>query len=225
MDPSLSRRNFKDRLYDQFARIGKALANPGRLELLDLLAQGERTVEVLAGLAGLSVANTSHHLQTLRDACLVEARKEGLYVYYRLAHPTVFALLRALHTLADARLADVERLVDAYLGSRDTLEPMGRDELRERLGHGTVTVLDVRPRTEFDAGHLPQAVCIPIDELEHRLSELPADREIVAYCRGPYCVFAYEAVETLRAAGRQALRLVDGFPEWRAEGLPVEMSP
>ena len=214
----------KTRLYGEFSRIGKAVASPRRLELLDILAQGERTVEALAGEVVLSVANTSHHLQALRSARLVEARKEGLYVYYRLADPAVFELTRTIRTLAERRLAEVDRIVQTYLNARDGLDPVGREELLQRARAGEVLVLDVRPRDEYRAGHIPGAVSVPVDELERRMAELPADKEIVAYCRGPYCVMAFKAVETLRAHGRQARRLVEGFPEWRAAGLPVEHS-
>jgi rhodanese-related sulfurtransferase len=215
-------RELKNRLYEQFARVGGALASPARLELLDVLAQGERSVEVLAERATLSVANASRHLQVLREAGLVEARKQGLRVYYRLAEPGVYDLLQALRALAERRLAEVDRIVAAYVGHRDELEPVTRPELLERTRSGRVVVLDVRPAEEFEAGHVPGAVSIPIDELEERLGELPRSKEVVAYCRGPYCVWSHRAVETLRAAGRKARRLVDGFPEWSAEGRPVE---
>ncbi len=215
-------RRLKDRLYEQFARIGKAVASPRRLELLEILAQGERTVEALASETALSVANASHHLQALREARLVEARKDGLYVYYRLADPDVFELSRMIRVLAERRLAEVDRIVRTYLADRDQLEPIGRQELLERAQAGTVLVLDVRPFDEYRAGHVPGALSVPVDQLERRLRELPPDKEIVAYCRGPYCVLAFRAVEILRARGRAARRLVEGFPEWRAAGLPVE---
>jgi rhodanese-related sulfurtransferase/predicted transcriptional regulator len=218
----MSDRELKSRLYEQFARVGGALSSPARLELLDVLAQGERSVDVLAERSGLSVANASRHLQVLRDAGMVEARKQGLRVFYRLADGSVYELLQMVRGLAERRLAEVDRIVDAYLGSRDGLEPVSRPELLERARAGRVTVLDVRPAEEFEAGHLPGAVSIPIDELEDRLGELPKGKEVVAYCRGPYCVWSHRAVDTLRAAGRRARRLVDGFPEWGAEGLPVE---
>ncbi len=218
-------RELKSRLYEQFARVGSALASPSRLELLDVLAQGERSVEVLAERASLSVANTSRHLHVLRDAGLVLARKEGLRVFYRLADGEVYELLQSVRSHAERRLAEVDRIVDAYLGTRDGLEPVTRPELLDRARSGRVTVLDVRPAEEFDAGHIAGAVSIPIDELEERLGELPKGKEVVAYCRGPYCVWSLRAVDTLRAAGRKARRLVDGFPEWGAEGLPVEVAP
>ena len=215
-------RRAKVALFDGFARAAKALASGRRLELLDVLANGERAVEALAGEVGLSVANTSQHLQVLRQAGLVTSRREGTSVQYRLAGPEVFELWRALRTLAAARLAEVERLAAAYLGGRDQLEPVTRQELARRLQDGDpVVVLDVRPAAEHAAGHLPGAVSIPVAELRRRLAELPADREIVAYCRGPYCAFAHEAVALLRDEGFAARRLEDGLPEWRAAGLAV----
>ena len=209
-------------LFDEFARVAKTLASGRRLELLDVLANGERTVEALAGEVALSVANTSQHLQVLRQAGLVITRREGTSIHYRLAGPEVFELWRALRTLAATRLAEVERLAAAYLGARDQLEPVTRQELARRLGDGDpVVVLDVRPAAEHAAGHLPGAVSIPVEELRRRLAELPHDRDIVAYCRGPYCAFAQEAVELLRQGGFSARRLEDGLPEWRAAGLAV----
>jgi rhodanese-related sulfurtransferase len=209
-------------LFDAFARAAKALASGRRLELLDVLANGERPVEALAGQVGLSVANTSQHLQVLRQAGLVTSRRQGTSVHYRLAGPEVFQLWQALRTLAASRLAEVERLAAAYLGARDQLEPVTRQELARRLQDGDdLVVLDVRPRAEYAAGHLPGAVSIPVGELRRRLAELPRDREVVAYCRGPYCAFAQEAVELLREQGFAARRLEDGLPEWRAAGLAV----
>jgi rhodanese-related sulfurtransferase/DNA-binding transcriptional ArsR family regulator len=209
-------------LFDEFARAAKALASGRRIELLDVLANGERTVEALADAVGLSVANTSQHLQTLRHAGLVATRREGTSVHYRLAGPDVFELWRALRSLAASRLAEVERLAAAYLGARDQLEPVTREELARRLQDGDrLMVLDVRPTAEHAAGHLPGAVSIPVGELRRRLAELPRDREVVAYCRGPYCAFAHDAVALLREDGFSARRLEDGFPEWRAAGLAV----
>jgi rhodanese-related sulfurtransferase len=209
-------------LFDEFARVAKALASGRRIELLDVLANGERTVEVLAGEVGLSVANTSQHLQVLRQAGLVTTRRDGTSIHYRLAAPEVFELWRTLRTLAASRLAEVERLAAAYLGGRDELEPVTREELARRLQDGEpVLILDVRPATEHAAGHLPGAVSIPVEELHWRLAEPPRDREIVAYCRGPYCAFAHEAVELLRDEGFAARRLEDGVPEWQAAGLAV----
>jgi rhodanese-related sulfurtransferase/DNA-binding transcriptional ArsR family regulator len=212
----------KTALFDEFARVGKALASGRRMELLDVLANGERTVEVLAGEGGLSVANASQHLQILRRAGLVATRREGTSVHYRLAGPEVFELWRALRTLAASRLAEVERLAAAYLGDRKELEPVTRQELARRLQQGEeLVVLDVRPAEEYAAGHLPGAVSIPSSELRRRLAKLSRDREIVAYCRGPFCAFAHEAVQVLADAGLTARRLEDGLPEWQAAGLPV----
>jgi rhodanese-related sulfurtransferase/DNA-binding transcriptional ArsR family regulator len=212
----------KTALFDEFARAAKALASGRRLELLDVLANGERTVDALAGEVALSLANTSQHLQVLRQAGLVTSRREGTSVWYRLAAPEVFELWRALRALASARLAQVERLAAAYLDARDQLEPVTREELARRLQDGDPPmVLDVRPAAEHAAGHLPGAVSIPIGELRRRLAELPADREIVAYCRGPYCAFAHDAVAVLREEGFMARRLEDGLPEWEAAGLAV----
>jgi rhodanese-related sulfurtransferase len=214
-------RGAKTALFDAFARAAKALASGRRIELVDVLANGERTVEALAGEVGLSVANTSQHLQILRRVGLVASRREGTSVHYRLAAPEVFQLWQALRTMAAGRVAEVERLAAAYLGGRDELEPVTRQELTRRLQDDDLVVLDVRPAAEHAAGHLPGAVSIPVGELRRRLAELPGDREIVAYCRGPYCAFAHEAVAVLRAAGFQARRLEDGFPEWQAAGLAI----
>src|ERR671918_1750587 len=212
----------KTALYDELALVGKALASGRRLELLDVLANGERTVEALAGEAGLSVANTSQHLQVLRQGGLVATRRAGTSVYYRLADPAVFALWRLFRGVASGRLAAVPQLAAAYLGARDQLEPVTREELARRLRDGDrLVVLDVRPAAEHAAGHLPGAVSIPVGELRRRLAELPRDREIVAYCRGPYCAFAHEAVAVLRQEGFSARRLEDGLPEWEAAGLAV----
>jgi rhodanese-related sulfurtransferase len=215
-------RETKTALFDGFARAAKALASGRRIELLDVLANGERTVDALAGEVGLSVANTSQHLQILRQAGLITGRRQGTSVRYRLAGPEVFELWRTLRTLASAQLAEVERLAAAYLGDRDELEPVTREELVRRLREGDpLVVLDVRPVAEYAAGHLPGARSIPVGELRRRLTELPRDREVVAYCRGPYCAFAHEAVALLRAEGFSARRLEDGLPEWRAAGLAV----
>jgi rhodanese-related sulfurtransferase len=220
----MSNRAAKTALFDAFAQAAKALASGRRIELLDVLANGERTVEALAGEVGLSVANTSQHLQILRRAGLVSSRREGTSVHYRLAAPEVFELWRTLRSLAASRLAEIERLTAAYLGSRDELQPVTREELTRRLQNGDLVVLDVRPASEYAAGHLPGAVSIPVGELRRRLAELPADREIVAYCRGPYCAFAHEAVAMLRQEGFSARRLEDGLPEWQAAGLAVTHS-
>lgn len=215
---------FKHELFSQFARVGKALSNANRLKILDFLAQGEHSVEALARACSLSVANTSQHLQQLRQTGLVAARKQGQLVYYRLAGDQVVDLVGTVRKVAEHTLADVERLVNAYLTVKDSLESLPRKELLERAQRGLVTVLDVRPPQEFAAGHVPGALNVPISELGKRLDELPAGQEIVAYCRGPYCVLAYEAVAKLREHGFKARRLEDGFPEWKNAGLPVEMT-
>lgn len=220
----MSRRRLKDRLYEQLARIGKAVGSGRRLELLEILAQGERTVEKLARATGLSVANASHHLNVLRQAQLVDSRKAGLYVFYRLTDPNIYDLSRLIRDLAERHLPEVSRIVETFLTARDQLEPVGREDLLERARAGAVLVLDVRPSDEYRAGHIPGAVSVPVEELENRISELPTGKEVVAYCRGPYCVLAFRAVEILRARGHYARRLTDGFPEWRAAGLPIEVS-
>ncbi len=215
----------KRRLYQQFSRIAKAVSSPSRLELLEILAQGERSVEALAKEADLSVANTSHHLQVLREVRLVEARKEGLFVHYRLSGGEVEALPRLLRSLGERHLSEVGDIVARYFSDRDGLEPVPRRELLERARAGTVLVLDVRPADEYRAGHIPGALSIPLPELARRLGELPSRKNVVAYCRGPYCIMALRAVEILRARGRSARRLEDGLPEWRAAGLPIEKEP
>ena len=211
----------KAALNEQFSRVAKALASPRRIELLDLLAQGERSVEALAAAAAMTLALASSHLQVLRAARLVERRRDGARVLYRLSGDDVFRLLATLRGVARARLAEVEQLVTTYLTAHDRLEPVSRDELAARLAAGEAVVLDVRPAEEYQAGHVAGARAIPVEELEARLAELPADQEIIAYCRGPYCVFAPTAVGLLRRHGYRARRLVEGFPEWRLAGLPV----
>ncbi len=213
--------NPKLALFAQFAAVAKALAHPHRLELLEQLAQGERSVEVLADRTGLSIANASQHLQHMRRAGLVANRRDGKFIYYRLADDSVLELLAALRTIAERNLAEVERVVRSYFQDRDGLEPVSREELLQRSRAGAVTILDVRPEDEFLLGHLPGAVNIPLRELEVRLTELDPAQEIVAYCRGPYCVLSYEAVAALRARGFKVRRLEDGLPEWRAAGLPI----
>ena len=215
-----SKRRLKDDVFEQFARIGKAVASPKRLELLDILCQGPRTVERLAELTQISVANSSQHLQILRAARLVEAEKHGLFVQYCLAEG-VETFYLGLRGLAERRLAEVEVATRSYLGEREAMEPVGGGELLQRALSGQVTVLDVRPAEEYRAGHLSYARSIPLSELHLRLGELPRDRDVVAYCRGPYCVFAIEAVKALRSAGFSALRLESGPPDWRAAGLPL----
>jgi rhodanese-related sulfurtransferase/DNA-binding HxlR family transcriptional regulator len=213
---------FKHDLFNQFARVGKALGSGNRLELLEYLAQGERSVEALAKVAGLTVANTSQHLRQLRQAGLVTSRKEGLKVYYSLSGRNVIALIDALREVAERHIADIDRLVNTYLTVRDNLEPVSRDELLERAREGLVTVLDVRPPEEYAAGHVPGAVNVPLGELEQHLEQLNPAQEIVAYCRGPHCLLAFDAVSRLREKGLNARRLEDGFPEWVLAGLPVE---
>ena len=218
----MSSNNFKHDLFAQFARVGKALSNANRLELLEYIAQGERSVDDLAKVSGLTVANTSQHLQQLRQAGLVGCRKEGLKVYYRLSGDDVVSLLDVLRVVAERHVSDVERLINTYLTVKDSLEPVPRAELLARVRDGLVTVLDVRPEEEYAAGHVPGAVNIPLQELEQRLGELGKDQEIVAYCRGPHCVLAFDAVAQLRGKGLRARRLQDGYPEWKIAGLPVE---
>jgi rhodanese-related sulfurtransferase/biotin operon repressor len=212
----------KTQVYQQIARVAQALASDARLQILELVAQGERSVENLASMTGLSMANCSKHLQALRQAGLVEARKEGLRVYYCLSGDDVSRLLIALRTVAELRVAELERLLRTWLAHRDEMEPVPAAELLERAKKGLVTVLDVRPPEEYAAGHLPGAVNVPVDKLEGYLSKLPKRKEVVAYCRGPYCLMSFDAVEKLRKRGWKARRLQDGFPEWRAAGFPVE---
>ena len=217
----MSTRNPKLALFAQFATVAKSLGHAHRLELLEQLAQGERSVEVLADRSGMSIANASQHLQHMRRAGLVANRREGKFVYYRLADDGVLDLLAALRRIAEQNLAEVERVVRRYFDERDSLEPVTREELLDRSRAGTVTILDVRPDDEFALGHLPGALNIPLRELKARLGEIDAQQEVVAYCRGPYCVLSYEAVAQLRARGLKARRLEDGLPEWRKAGLPV----
>ena len=218
----MSSGNFKHDLFNQFAVVGKALSNGNRLELLEFLAQGERSVEDLATVSGLNVANTSRHLQQLRQAGLILNRKEGLKVFYRVSGDDVIELLDALRNVAERHVADVERLVNTYLTVKDSLEPVPRDELLARVQDDLVTVIDVRPTVEFAAGHVPGATNIPLSELEKHLAQFDPEQEIVAYCRGPHCVLAFDAVAKLREKGFKARRLQDGFPEWKTAGLPVE---
>jgi rhodanese-related sulfurtransferase/DNA-binding MarR family transcriptional regulator len=212
----------KQALFEQLAVIARALGSAARLELLDFLAQGERNVEELAQAANLSVANTSKHLQQLKAAGLVEARRGGKHVHYRLSDDRALDAVGNLRILAEAHLDQVGTLVSSYLRSRDALEPVPANELLDRARHGLVTVIDVRPPEEYAQGHISGALNIPLDRLEQRLQLLPRDREVVAYCRGPWCVLSYEAVARLRRAGIEARRLEDGLPEWRRAGLPVE---
>ncbi len=213
----------KGRLYEAIGRVALALGSAGRLQILEFVAQGERGVDTLAAMTGLSVANTSKHLQALRQAGLVSARKQGLRVYYSIAGDDVAGLLSALREVSEHRVAEVERLLRTWLAHRDEMEAVPAQEVLERAKKGLVIVLDVRPSEEFSAGHLPGAINIPIHELEKRLRELPRRKEIIAYCRGPYCLMSYDAVSLLRKKGIKARRLEAGLPEWRAAGLPVEL--
>lgn len=218
-----SHRVFKDRLYAQYARIGKALGSSHRLELLELLAQSGRTVESLAAELGMSAANASQHLQILRTAGLVEATRRGLFVEYRLADDRVFGLCHAIRTTAERRLAELERLVRAEFAGRTAgAKPVSMQELLARARRDDVVILDTRPPDEYAAGHIAGALSVPVDDLQRRLRQLPRHKEYVAYCRGPYCVYADRAVELLRRSGRRARRLVEGLPEWKAAGLPVD---
>ena len=215
-------RRFKDEIFEQFARIGKAVASAKRIELLDLLSQGERHVEALAQAANISVANTSQHLQILRASRLVETEKSGVFVTYKLADQSVAEFVRQLRMLAENRLAELEQTTRSFLEGRIGFDPVNRQQLLRRVRKGEVTVLDVRPAEEFRAGHLPRALSLPLEDLEARMKDLPKDREIVAYCRGPYCVMAIEAVARLRERGFRAVRLDMGVVDWRAQGFPVE---
>jgi rhodanese-related sulfurtransferase len=217
----MSHRQFKDALYAQFARIGHAMSSPKRIELLDLLRQGEKTVEQLAEQISTPVKNTSAHLRVLRQARLVETRKAGTHVHYRVADAEVEVFLRALQTLGDARLAEVEQVTRLFLHDHDALQPMTLAELRRRLREGSATIIDVRPSEEFQAGHIPGALSIPVSELKGRLKNLPKGKEVIAYCRGPYCVYSLEAITLLRKRGFRARRAEGGLPEWRLAGLPL----
>jgi rhodanese-related sulfurtransferase/DNA-binding transcriptional ArsR family regulator len=214
-------RDFKDSLYAQFARVGHAVSTPKRLELLDLLSQGEKTVEQLADQSTTPLKNTSAHLRVLRQARLVETRRDGQRIWYRLADEDVAGFLMALETLGRQRYAEVREVVDSYLDSRDSMEPIPTEELRRRMAAGDVTLIDVRPPDEFAAGHIPGALSLPVSELADRLREIPKRKEVVAYCRGPYCVMAMTAVELLRRRGYRARRSIESIPEWRSRGCPV----
>lgn len=216
--------NLKQQLFAQLANVGKALSNGNRLELLEFLAQNERSVETLARLANLSIANTSQHLQHLRRAGLVVARKQDRHVFYAITDESVLSLITALRHTAEKNSAEMSRLVEKYLTSRDSLEPVSQEMLLSRIKDGIVTVIDVRPAEEFSAGHLPNAINIPLDYLDQEIQNLFEKSEVVAYCRGPYCLLAFEAVDQLRSKGINARRLEDGFPEWELAGLPIERS-
>jgi len=213
---------FKSDLFTQFARVGKALSNANRLELLEFLAQGSRSVESLANVAKLSIANTSQHLQQLRQSGLVVSRKEGLKVYYSLSGDDVIALLDSVRDVAERHISDVDKLVNTYLTAKDDLEPIPAKELLEKVKQDLITVMDVRPKEEFEAGHVQGAINIPIEELEQHLEQFDPTQEIVAYCRGPHCILAFDAVAQLREKGFKARRLENGYPEWKIAGLPVE---
>lgn len=215
-------RRFKDSLYTQFAQLGKALGSPIRIEFLELLAQSHRTVESLAAETGVSLANASQHLQALRRAGLVESRKEGLFVRYRLADPSIVELCIALRRVAERRSAELDRLIREHFADRGDAEAVAMADLLKRARSKDVVVLDTRPINEYAAGHIAGAISVPVDELKQRLKQLPKHKNYVAYCRGPYCVYADRAVELLRASGRRARRLLAGFPEWRLAGLPIE---
>lgn len=217
-------REFKDRLYEQFARVGKALANPSRIEFLELLAQSERTVDSLAQETGLSLANTSQHLIALREAGLVLSQKVGQFVHYRLADESVVELTRSLRVVAERRHAEIDRLVSEHFTGRADSDAVSFEELLNRARSGEVIVLDTRPAHEYEAGHIEGAISAPVDELHARLRRLPKGQTYVAYCRGPYCIYADQAIELLRRSGRKARRLRDGFPEWKASGFPIEIS-
>ncbi len=214
-------REFKDALFQQLARATKAMASPRRLEILDLLAQGERSVEEIAAECGLSVANASQHLKALRLALLVSVRRDGLHAYYSLSDDTVLGLWQAVRNLGQRQFAEIDRLVESYVSEREEFESVDSDELMRRMRRGDVLVLDVRPEEEYAAGHIRGASSIPVGDLQRRLSEIPRRREVVAYCRGPFCVFADEAVSLLRRRGYRARRLDVGYPDWRIAGLPV----
>ena len=217
-------KDYKQSIFEQFARTGKAFSNANRIELLEILSQGEHTVEELSKAASLTVANTSQHLQLLRNAGLVTGEKIGQYVHYNISDDLVIDLLSSLRKLSKNHLAEVGRLVNTYLTVKDDLEPMDSSELLQRATDGTVTVLDVRPEKEYEAGHIEGAISIPLEQLGDRIDELKQNQEVVAYCRGPYCMLAYDAVSQLRKEGFEAHRLDEGFPEWRRAGKPVKLS-
>lgn len=218
----MSTGNFKQDVYEQLARVAKAIGHSNRLELLEFVSQGQRSVDELAGMTKLSVANASKHLQELRHAGLVKARKEGVRVFYEVAGPDVVDLLGALRVVAESRVAEVSQLLRTYITSRDDLEPVPANELMQRARQGLVTVLDVRPSEEYAAGHVPGAINVTLEALSSHLKRLPKGREVIAYCRGPYCLLSVDAVAILRDKGYKARRLEDGFPEWKAAGMPVE---
>lgn len=218
----MSSNGIKQQLFEQFARVGKAMSNANRLEILEFLAQSEYNVEELSKLAGITVANTSQHLKLMRQAGLVISRRQGLKVYYSLSGDDVIELLSIQRKVAERHLAEVDQLITRFLTVKDSLEPLPREELLARIKQGLVTIIDVRPASEYNAGHVPGAINMPLSEIEDQLSDLNSDKEIIAYCRGPHCVLAFDAVEKLREKGFKATRMEDGFPEWKTAGLPVE---
>ena len=220
----MNKREFKDRVYGELATITKSMANPHRLEIIELLAQGEYSVEQIAEQTSLSVANASQHLQVLKAAQLVDINRQGNFIYYRLSNSNVFKAWKALRDLGVERIAAIDKVVKEFRQANFKLESATIDGLIKKIESGKVTILDVRPETEFNSGHIANAISIPIDELKKRLNELPKRKEIVAYCRGPFCVYADEAVTVLNNAGYRAIRLEEGFPDWQLEGLPVEVS-
>jgi rhodanese-related sulfurtransferase len=220
----MNKREFKDQIYTELAKITKAMSNPHRLEIIDLLAQGEFSVEMIANSTNLSVANASQHLQVLKSSQLVDITRQGNFIYYRLANENVFKAWRALRELGIERITSIEKLIKDFRTERQSLESITIGQLLEKIKQQNVTVIDVRPAAEFDAGHIPNAVSIPIEQLNKRLKELPKRSEIIAYCRGPFCVYADEAVAILMENGYKAKRLEEGFPDWQAEDLPVQIS-
>jgi rhodanese-related sulfurtransferase/predicted transcriptional regulator len=220
----MNKREFKDRVYTELARITKSMANPHRLEIIELLAQGEYSVEQIAEQANLPIANASQHLQVLKQAQLVDINRQGNFIYYKLANTNVFKTWKALRELGVERIATIEKLVKDFRQSKFKFESVTIEELLQKLESGKVTILDVRPQTEFNKGHIANAVSIPIDELKERMKELPKRTEIITYCRGPFCVYADEAVAMLNKAGYKATRLEEGFPDWQIQELPVEVS-
>lgn len=212
----------KLKLYEEFSSVARALGNAHRLDILEHLGQGERSVDALSAKVGLSTANTSQHLQQLKRAGLLESRRDGKYILYRVSDDSVLYLMRALFDVGERNVAEVDKVLRGYFHERDNMEPVSHEDLLDRTRDGLVTVLDVRPKDEFALGHLPGAVNIPLEELENRLSEIDNTQEVIAYCRGPYCVMSFEAVSALREKGFNARRMEDGIPEWRAAGLPLE---
>ena len=220
----MNKKDFKNRVYSELSKITKALSNPHRLEIIELLAQGDYSVEQIAVETSLSVANTSQHLQVLKNAQLVDVTRIGNFMHYRLPHTNIFKAWKSIRDLGIERIAAIDKLVDDFRQPKYKIESVSIDELRRRIASGRVTILDVRPETEFNAGHIPNSISIPFDQLKDRLSELPKRNEIIAYCRGPFCVFADEAVAMLIQSGYRAIRLQEGFPDWAVVGLPVKVN-